>query len=124
MGSLGGTPFSNSASGQIQLTAGNLQFDGSGVWQGGAFSVAAGSAAYFNGTSATFSGALTGSGAGKVRLGSGTMNIDTGGLAAQKDNPRVLALNVAGQWVVARDPIHPQVGRIAGGVGPGIPAVL
>lgn len=46
---------------------------------------------------------------------------DTSGLASQVDNPRVLALNADGQWTVARDPIHPQVGRIAGGRGPGIP---
>jgi lysophospholipase L1-like esterase len=49
---------------------------------------------------------------------------DTSGLASQVDNPRVLSLNGDGQWVVARDPIHPQVGRIPGGVGPGISFAL
>ena len=46
---------------------------------------------------------------------------DTHGLESQADNPRVLALNGDGQWVVARDPIQPQVGTIPGGIGPGIP---
>lgn len=46
---------------------------------------------------------------------------DTSGLASQVDHPRVLALNADGLWAVARDPIHPQVGRIACGSGPGIP---
>lgn len=49
---------------------------------------------------------------------------DTRTLASQVDNPRVLALDANGHWVVARDPIHPQVGRIAGGAGPGIPFAL
>lgn len=46
---------------------------------------------------------------------------DTRTLAAQVDNPRVLALNADGQWVVARDPIHAKEGRIEPGAGPGIP---
>lgn len=49
---------------------------------------------------------------------------DTRGLDSQVDNPRVLSLNNNGEWVVARDPIHPQVGRIAGGIGPGISFAL
>ena len=39
---------------------------------------------------------------------------------AQTDNPRILALNSGGQWVVARDPLHQKDGRIEPGVGPGI----
>jgi hypothetical protein len=42
---------------------------------------------------------------------------DTSTLTAQVDNPRVLALNGDGQWVVARKPMH--VGGT--GIGPGIP---
>lgn len=42
----------------------------------------------------------------------------------QVDNPRVLALNADGRWVVARDPLHAKVGRIEPGVGPGIPFAL
>jgi|GEM_PF-357975 len=42
---------------------------------------------------------------------------DTGPLASQVDNPRVLALDGEGRWVVAREPIH--VGGT--GIGPGIP---
>lgn len=45
---------------------------------------------------------------------------DTRDLAAQVDDTRVLALNAAGQWVIARDPIHAKTGRIEPGVGPGI----
>ena len=44
--------------------------------------------------------------------------------ATQTGNPRVLALNEQGQWVVARDPIHAQVGRTVPGGGPGIPFAL
>ena len=77
---LGGTPFNNTATGTFDLTAGALEFNAGGTWQGGNFKVASGSVAYFNGTSAIFSGTLTGNGAGTVRLGSGTMNIDTAGL--------------------------------------------
>jgi hypothetical protein len=45
---------------------------------------------------------------------------DTRQLATQIDNPRVLALNTDGQWVVARDPLHPKQGRTEPGAGPGI----
>ena len=45
---------------------------------------------------------------------------DTRDLAAQVDDPRVLALTADGRWVVARDPIHAKTGRIEPGVGPGI----
>jgi hypothetical protein len=44
---------------------------------------------------------------------------DTRTLDAFKENPRVLALNPDGQWVLAKDPLHEQVGRIVVGVGPG-----
>jgi hypothetical protein len=42
---------------------------------------------------------------------------DTRPIATQVDNPRILALNADGQWVVAHEPMH------AGGtgIGPGIP---
>ena len=42
-------------------------------------------------------------------------------LAAQGDNPRVLAFTPEGKWVVARDPIHQKDGRIEPGAGPGVP---
>ncbi len=45
---------------------------------------------------------------------------DTEGMASQVDNPRVLAFNPEGQWLVARDPLHAKVGRIECGVGPGL----
>ena len=45
---------------------------------------------------------------------------DTNGLASQADNPRILALNADGKWVLAKDPLHFQEGRIPPGVGPGI----
>ena len=46
---------------------------------------------------------------------------DTRALAAQVDNPRILALDAEGRWRVARDPIHVKIGRTEPGVGPGIP---
>lgn len=46
---------------------------------------------------------------------------DTRQLATQMDNPRVLALHADGQWVVARDPLHPNPSRTEPGAGPGIP---
>lgn len=49
---------------------------------------------------------------------------DTRALASQLDNPRVLALDERGRWVVAHDPIFPQRGRIQPGAGPGIPFAL
>jgi len=49
---------------------------------------------------------------------------DTRMLSTQVDNPRVLAMNTNGEWVVARDPIHPKEGRIEPGAGPGIPFAL
>ena len=49
---------------------------------------------------------------------------DTRTLASQTDNPRVLALDGDGRWVVARDPIHAKVGRIEPGAGPGISFAL
>ena len=45
---------------------------------------------------------------------------DTRALASQVDNPRILALDAEGQWVVARDPIHGKDGRTIPGAGPGI----
>lgn len=42
---------------------------------------------------------------------------DTRTLAAQVDNPRVLALRADGQWAIAREPMHTG----GTGVGPGIP---
>jgi hypothetical protein len=49
---------------------------------------------------------------------------DTRGLAGQVDNPRILALDPDGRWVVARDPIHVKIGRPEPGAGPGIPFAL
>lgn len=49
---------------------------------------------------------------------------DTTTLASQVDDPRILALNADGQWVVARDPIHIKNARIDPGVGPGIPFAI
>ncbi len=46
---------------------------------------------------------------------------DTRQLATQIDNPCVLTLNADGQWLVARDPLHPKQGRTEPGAGPGIP---
>lgn len=46
---------------------------------------------------------------------------DTRQLATQVDQPRIIALAADGRWVVARDPIHPKIGRIEPGAGPGIP---
>lgn len=46
---------------------------------------------------------------------------DTRELGEQKDEPRILALDPEGQWLVARDPIHPKAGRTEPGIGPGIP---
>ena len=40
--------------------------------------------------------------------------------AALADEPRILALNTNGQWVVARDPLHQKDGRTEPGVGPGM----
>lgn len=49
---------------------------------------------------------------------------DTRGMDASVADLRVLTFNTNGDWVVARDPIHPQVGGIACGVGPGISFAL
>lgn len=49
---------------------------------------------------------------------------DTRTLSSQVDNPCVLALNTNGQWIVARDPIHPRQGRTEAGAGPGIPFAI
>lgn len=49
---------------------------------------------------------------------------DTRELAAQVDNPRVLALAPDDRWTVARDPIHAKIGRTEPGAGPGIPFAL
>ncbi len=49
---------------------------------------------------------------------------DTRGLASQTTNPRVFAMTVDGQWVLAKDPIHQKDGRTEPGVGPGIPFAL
>src|SRR5205807_1399114 len=49
---------------------------------------------------------------------------DTRTLGSQGENPRVLALDGDGQWVVAKDPIHPREGRIDPGVGPAISFAL
>ncbi|MGC3991184.1 MAG: sialate O-acetylesterase [Chthoniobacteraceae bacterium] len=46
---------------------------------------------------------------------------DTSKLDAQVDNPQILMLDAAGQWVVARDPMFPVQGRTKPGAGPGIP---
>jgi Carbohydrate esterase, sialic acid-specific acetylesterase len=46
---------------------------------------------------------------------------DTSKLASQVDDAQILAQNAANQWVVAREPMHAQVGSIAVGQGPGIP---
>ncbi len=45
-------------------------------------------------------------------------------LASQVDNPQVLALDMDGKWIVARDPLHPPQGRTVPGAGPGIPFAL
>lgn len=42
---------------------------------------------------------------------------DVHGLDSQTDDPRILALNAEGQWVLAREPITSK----SGGIGPGIP---
>jgi len=41
-------------------------------------------------------------------------------LDSQQENPRILSLNPEGQWVIAKDPLHPKVGAIECGVGPGL----
>ncbi|HVU34401.1 MAG TPA: sialate O-acetylesterase [Opitutaceae bacterium] len=46
---------------------------------------------------------------------------DTRKLGEQVDHPHVLALDAKDRWVIARDPIFPQTGRIPPGAGPGIP---
>lgn len=45
---------------------------------------------------------------------------DTRTMDTQVENPHLLSLNGSDQWVVAKDPLHVQVGRIAPGVGPGL----
>jgi len=44
----------------------------------------------------------------------------TNGIPEQKTNPRILMLDTNGQWLVAKDPLHPKIGRIEPGVGPGM----
>jgi lysophospholipase L1-like esterase len=46
---------------------------------------------------------------------------DTRTLDFYKGDSHILSLNEKGEWIVAKDPLHAQVGRIAVGVGPGIP---
>ena len=45
---------------------------------------------------------------------------DRSKLAEQVANPHVLTLTDDGKWIVARDPIHSQQGRVEPGAGPGI----
>jgi hypothetical protein len=45
---------------------------------------------------------------------------DLKGMDLQQENPRVLSLDSEGKWVVAKDPLHSKVGKIASGVGPGL----
>ena len=45
---------------------------------------------------------------------------DKTGMDSQQENPRILSLNPEGQWAVAKDPLHPKVGKIESGIGPGM----
>ena len=45
---------------------------------------------------------------------------DLKGMDSQPENPRILSLDSKGKWVVAKDPLHPKVGKIESGVGPGL----
>ena len=45
---------------------------------------------------------------------------DTRGLPSNENNPRILLLDTNGQWVVAKDPLHPKIGSIDSGIGPGM----
>lgn len=45
---------------------------------------------------------------------------DRTGMDAQPENPRILSLNPEGQWIVAKDPLHPKIGAIEPGIGPGL----
>jgi hypothetical protein len=45
---------------------------------------------------------------------------DTRGLPTNQNNPRILMLDTNGQWVVAKDPLHPKIGHIDSGIGPGM----
>jgi hypothetical protein len=45
---------------------------------------------------------------------------DRTGMDSQQENPRILSLNPEGQWIVAKDPLHPKAGKIEPGVGPGM----
>ncbi len=38
----------------------------------------------------------------------------------QTEDPRLLSLNPEGRWVLARDPLHPKIGRTEPGIGPGL----
>lgn len=49
---------------------------------------------------------------------------DISGLADQKTDPRVLALDANGVWAVAKDPIHRKTSQAVPGVGPGLPFAL
>ena len=40
--------------------------------------------------------------------------------SSQQENPRILSLDGEGKWVIAKDPLHPKVGKIESGVGPGL----
>jgi len=45
---------------------------------------------------------------------------DLKGIDTQTPNTRILSLDPQNQWVIAKDPLHPLVGRIPSGVGPGM----
>jgi hypothetical protein len=45
---------------------------------------------------------------------------DTTGMENQVNNPHILSLDQTGRWVIARDPLHQQDGRIPPGIGPGM----
>lgn len=45
---------------------------------------------------------------------------DLKGMDSQQENPRILSLDADGKWVIAKDPLHPKVGKIESGVGPGL----
>ncbi|MEK7951477.1 sialate O-acetylesterase [Luteolibacter soli] len=45
---------------------------------------------------------------------------DRKGMDTSAENPRILSLNPEGQWVIAKDPLHPKIGAIEPGIGPGL----
>ena len=76
---LGNVTFNNAAGGDIDVASGTLSLNGGGADLGGNFTVSSGALNLTGGSSPNLTGTYTGSGAGSIIVGSGTINIGSAG---------------------------------------------